>query len=140
MLAVCLNTIHFIVLAIFIFLDTYSYIELIIMSLGLLKPLILMLYCEHYSVLMSQSYPHQYYYLMYLLSDCFLTLPVLVGVYLVFNSYVPLDNTYHLMTILLHSYVPFLTKTIFRSLSKQTNLNMSNKPILHFYLIWIGLI
>ena len=89
---------------------------------------------------MSQYQPHPYYHLLYVISDTFLTLPVMGCVFLVYNGYVELSNTYHLVTILLHSYAPFLTKTIYRSLAKKVNITMSNKCMVHFYLIWIGLL
>lgn len=74
------------------------------------------------------------------MSDSFLTVPVLVCVFLVYDGCVELSNTYQLITVLLHSYVPFITKTIYRSLAKKVNITMSNKCIVHFYLIWIGLL
>jgi hypothetical protein len=110
-----LNFIFPVALITLIVLRAYTDSELYLMSVGMFKATLMMLYCEQQAVIMVQGEKHAFYYFLYIMSDLFLV-GYLIPMY-VFYEYFEYSTDYCNFSLVIHAFVPFLTRTMYRSFS-----------------------
>jgi hypothetical protein len=120
-----------------ILLKMYSGSELYLMSVGMFKATLMMLYCEQQAVFMAQGEKHAFYYFLYLMSDIFMV-GHLIAMY-AFYEYFEYGSDFCNFSLAIHAFVPFLTRTMYRSFSEYMIQSHSNSNIIHFYSCWIFL-
>lgn len=110
-----LNFIFSVALITLIVLRIFTDSELYLMSVGMFKATLMMLYCEQQAVIMAQGEKHAFYYFLYILSDLFLV-GHLIAMY-AFYEYFEYSTDYCNFSLVIHAFVPFLTRTMYRSFS-----------------------